>query len=208
MRLSFFGSSGGQTVRLDRARIYLRPAQRSDWRAWADLRRRSRAFLMPWEPTWAHDALSSEGFRRRLRQYRFEWEQETGYSFFIFLRESDALLGGVTLSNVRRGVAQTGSLGYWIGEDYAQNGYMTEAVAAVMDFAFNDLNLHRLEAACLLNNEASQALLKKCGFRGHGTARQYLKINGKWQDHLLFEILRNDARRIEPASRRASAGST
>lgn len=203
MRLSFFGSSSGQAVRLDRARIYLRPAQRSDWRAWADLRQRSRAFLVPWEPTWAHDALSSEGFRRRLRQYRFEWEQETGYSFFIFLRESDALLGGVTLSNVRRGVAQTGSLGYWIGEDYAQNGYMTEAVAAVMDFAFNELNLHRLEAACLLNNEASQALLKKCGFRGHGTARQYLKINGKWQDHLLFEILRNDARRTEPVSRRA-----
>jgi len=203
MRLSFFGSSGGQTVRLDRERIYLRPAQRGDWRAWADLRRSSRAFLIPWEPTWAHDALSSEGFRRRLRQYRFEWEQETGYSYFIFMRESDALLGGVTLSNVRRGVAQTGSLGYWIGQDYAQNGYMTEAVGAVMDFAFNDLNLHRLEAACLLNNEASQALLKKCGFRGHGTARQYLKINGKWQDHLLFEILRNDSRRIETVSRRA-----
>ena len=203
MRLSFFGSSSGQAVRLERGRLYLRPAQRGDWRAWADLRQRSRAFLSPWEPTWAHDALSSEGFRRRLRQYRFEWEQETGYSFFIFLRESDALVGGVTLSNVRRGVAQTGSLGYWIGEDYAQKGYMTEAVAAVMDFAFNDLNLHRLEAACLLNNEASQALLKKCGFRGHGTARQYLKINGKWQDHLLFEILRNDARRIEPVSRRA-----
>ncbi len=203
MRLSFFGSSSGQAVRLERGRLYLRPAQRGDWRAWADLRQRSRAFLSPWEPTWAHDALSSEGFRRRLRQYRFEWEQETGYSFFIFLRESDALVGGVTLSNVRRGVAQTGSLGYWIGEDYAQKGYMTAAVAAVMDFAFNDLNLHRLEAACLLNNEASQALLKKCGFRGHGTARQYLKINGKWQDHLLFEILRNDSRRIESVSRRA-----
>ena len=193
MRLRLFGSENGVGVSLEQGRIYLRPARRSDWKAWAELRQKSRAFLTPWEPTWSHDALGRESYRRRLRQYRFEWDQETGYSFFIFRRDDDALLGGITLSNVRRGVAQTGNLGYWIGQPYARLGYMAEAVEAILGFAFEELGLHRLEAACLLNNEASQGLLKKLGFREHGLARQYLKINGKWQDHLLFEILRNES---------------
>jgi len=174
------------------SRVYLRPGRLSDWRAWSRLREQSRAFLTPWEPTWPDDALTRRAFRRRLKQSAQEWEQGLTYSFLIFRIEDDALLGGITLSNVRRGVAQTSSLGYWIGETYARKGYMAEALRIVIDYSFNHLGLHRLEAACLPSNVASQGLLIKCGFSQQGYARQYLRINGKWQDHLLFDTLKSD----------------
>jgi ribosomal-protein-alanine N-acetyltransferase len=102
------------------------------------------------------------------------------------------MLGGVTLSNLRRGVAQSASLGYWIGENYKRQGYMTESIAAALNLAFVRLGLHRIEAACLPDNQASRALLLKCGFEEEGHAREYLRINGRWQDHLLFAILRRN----------------
>ncbi len=194
MILSFFGGEKKRTIKLERGRVFLRPARVSDWRDWAELRDRSRDFLSPWEPTWPNDALSRQAYRRRLRQYDYEWEQGTGFSFFVFAREDDQLLGGISFSNVRRGVAQTASLGYWVGKPYARQGYMSEALLAALEFGFDRLGLHRLEAACLVNNEASQGLLRKSGFSKQGYARQYLRIDGRWQDHLLFEILRNDPR--------------
>jgi ribosomal-protein-alanine N-acetyltransferase len=166
----------------------------SDWQFWAELRETSRDFLGPWEPTWPRDALTKAAFRRRLDHVRQEWEQETGYGFLAFRTTDETLLGGVTLSNVRRGVALTASLGYWIGAPYARQGYMSEALLTVLHFAFDQLGLHRVEAACLEKNEASRRLLQKSGFRPVGYARQYLKIDGRWQDHLLFEILCNDPR--------------
>ena len=192
-----FRDKAQRQTRLEGQRVYLRPVQRSDWQEWVALREESREFLTPWEPTWPQDALSRFAFRRRLRQNAQEWQNATGYGFLIFRREDDALLGGVSLSNVRRGVAQTGALGYWIGAPYARAGYMSEALQAIMDFAFDRLGLHRLEAACLPDNEASRGLLLKTGFAETGYARHYLRINGKWQDHRLFEILRNDPRRPE-----------
>ena len=182
----------GKDLHLEQGRIYLRPPRSSDWQAWSVLREQSRSFLTPWEPTWPPDSLTRLAFRRRLDQYRYEWEQQSGYSLFIFKVASDELLGGISLSNVRRGVALTGSLGYWVGGGYARLGFMTEALAAMMNFVFDQLGLHRLEAACLMNNAASQGLLKKSGFQQIGCARQYLRINGQWQDHLLFETLASD----------------
>ncbi len=196
MRIPFFPGEDFEGVRLDGKRVYLRPPRRGDWRAWAALREASRQFLAPWEPTWAQGALTREAYRRRLRQYREEWEAQIGYSYFIFLRDDHSLVGGITLSNVRRGVAMTGTLGYWTGQPHARQGYMSEALLAIMEFGFAQIGLNRLEAACLPENEASQRLLKRSGFRQIGLVRQYLKIAGKWQDHYLFEILRNDPRRI------------
>ncbi len=170
-------------------RVYLRLPHVSDWQEWARLRRESRAFLVPWEPAWAPDALSRSSFRRRLRQQKLGWREDDCYSFLIFERDGDQLVGGVSLSNVRRGVSQAGSLGYWMSEHYAGRGYMTEAVQRVVQFAFNDLRLHRVEAACLPSNEASQAVLDKCGFVQEGVAAGYLRINGRWQDHLLFAVI-------------------
>ena len=172
--------------------VVLRWPQSSDFATWASLRERSRDFLTPWEPTWPADDLTRAAFRRRLRRYSEDQHNDLSYSFFVFRKEDEALVGGLTIANVRRGVAQTGSIGYWMGQPYARQGHMTAAVKAVTRFAFGALSLHRLEAACIPTNAASTRLLEKCGFSREGMARQYLCINGQWQDHLLFARLRED----------------
>ena len=186
---------GTPSLRLTGPRIYLRPPHDRDWRPWAELRAASRAFLEPWEPLWPHDSLSRAAYRRRLRQLAEEWRDDLAFSFHIFRAEDDAILGGVTLSNVRRGVAQCGTLGYWIGRSHARQGFMTEALGCVVDHGFNGLNLHRLEAACLPTNMASRGLLLKVGFREEGYARGYLRIHGNWCDHMLFGLLREEWRK-------------
>jgi ribosomal-protein-alanine N-acetyltransferase len=194
MSFSRFLPGHARELTLEHGRVRLRPPRAADWSAWAGLRQTSRDFLEPWEPSWPAGALTRQDFRRRLRQYAFERREDSGYAFFIFHRDSDALLGGITLANLRRGVAQTGSIGYWMGKPHARQGYMSEALVALLDFCFGELNLHRIEAACLPHNVASRKLLEKCGFQGEGYARNYLKINGKWQDHLLFGVLAEDHR--------------
>ena len=114
----------------------------------------------------------------------------------IFRRSDNALVGGITLANVRRGVAQAGSIGYWIGEPFARQGLMSAALHALMPFSFVTLRLHRLEAACIPTNLASTRLLEKSGFEREGYARQYLCINGIWQDHLLYARIRDDSPRL------------
>ncbi len=185
-------TTAGSTAPLEGPRVYLRPPRASDWRAWAELRAASRAFLEPWEPTWPEHALSRATFRRRLRRQAREAREDTGYGFFVFGHADDSLMGGVTLSNLQRGIALSCSLGYWIGEPYARQGLMTEAVRSVLPFVFETLALHRLEAACLPGNEASKRLLRKLGFGEEGYARGYLRINAEWHDHLLFAMLSSD----------------
>jgi len=172
--------------------VVLRWPQHSDYQAWASLRELSRDFLTPWEPTWPLDDLTRGAFRRRLKRYADDQRADLSYSFFVFRKEDDVLVGGLTIANVRRGVAQAGSLGYWMGQPYAGRGYMSAAVRAVATFSFGALSLHRLEAACIPTNKASARLLEKCGFKYEGLARQYLCINGRWHDHLLFARLRDD----------------
>lgn len=188
------------------ARIYLRPPQPGDWTEWARLRTESRPFLTPWEPTWATDELTRNAFRRRLRRYARDSREGYGYAFFVFRGGDQALLGGLTLSNVRRGVTQSCSLGYWMGKPYAGQGYMTDALGTVLKFVFDDLGLHRLEAACLPSNEPSKAVLRRVGFAEEGMARQYLKIDGTWRDHALFAILASDPRPTAAAGRKRRRG--
>ncbi|MBV9523595.1 MAG: GNAT family N-acetyltransferase [Alphaproteobacteria bacterium] len=179
-------------LRLVGERIILRAPERGDWQIWADLRGESRSFLTPWEPSWPSDALSRASFRRRIARYAMDWRTDQGYSLFLFRRADEAILGGIGLSHVRRGVAETASLGYWIGERHARQGYMSEALRLTLDFAFHKLRLHRVEAACLPTNVPSRALLRKVGFREEGYAEKYLCIDGKWQDHTLFALLREE----------------
>jgi ribosomal-protein-alanine N-acetyltransferase len=179
-------------LQLPGERVALRPPERGDWPQWSSLRAESRRFLAPWEPSWTADSLSRAAFRRRLARYAADWRGDQGYSFLVMRKTDSALLGGIGLSNVRRGVAESGSLGYWIGERYARQGYMTEGLALMLGFAFQRLRLHRVEAACLPSNAASRQLLLKGGFREEGYAKQYLCIDGKWQDHVLFAMLRDD----------------
>jgi [ribosomal protein S5]-alanine N-acetyltransferase len=175
--------------------VYLRAPQMGDFPEWAAVREASRDFLTPWEPTWLHDDLTRGAFRRRLKRYAEDLRADQAYPFFVFHRADNALVGGLTLANVRRGVAQAGSIGYWVGKPYARRGLMTAAVRAFVPFAFGTLRLHRLEAACIPTNTASVRLLERTGFRREGLAREYLCINGLWQDHLLYGLLKSDARR-------------
>jgi ribosomal-protein-alanine N-acetyltransferase len=172
--------------------VYLRQPQLSDFPEWADLREESRSFLEPWEPIWPADDLTRGAFRRRLKRYAEDYRADHAYSFFIFRADTDVLVGGVTLSNVRRGVAQAASIGYWMGAPHARQGLMSRALRALIPFSFNNVRLHRLEAACIPTNTASIRLLEKSGFQREGYARQYLCINGMWQDHLLYARVRDD----------------
>jgi len=174
--------------------VALRVPQIADFAAWAELRETSREFLRPWEPVWSADDLTRPAFRQRLRRYADDVRTDQAYPFFLFRTEDNALVGGLALANIRRGVAQAGSLGYWIGAPYIRRGYMTAAVRAMLPVAFDLLRLHRVEAACIPNNLASIRLLEKTGFRREGYARSYLCINGTWQDHLLYARLQSDSR--------------
>jgi ribosomal-protein-alanine N-acetyltransferase len=173
--------------------IYLRPATPADYAPWSRLRAASRAFLEPWEPAWPEDDLTQAAFRRRLRRQDEDISRDEAYAFLIFDQTSDQLLGGITLGGIRRGVSQTGTLGYWMGAPHAGKGRMTRAVAAVVDFAFSKLRLHRVEAACIPYNGPSIAVLERNGFQREGYARGYLKIDGAWRDHVLFGLLESEA---------------
>lgn len=173
-------------------RVRLRTPLVSDYREWAELRRESRVFLEPWEPVWAPDELEHASWRQRVTRYRADFAQGVAVPFFIFDRAGGRLLGGITLGNIRRGVSQSGHIGYWIGQRYAGQGYMLEAVQAVSRYAFDTLGLHRVEAACIPGNRRSQRVLEKAGFRPEGMLRSYLKINGEWRDHCLYARIATD----------------
>ena len=170
-------------------RALIRVPDMADYEQWSALRARSRDFLMPWEPIWPPNDLTRTAFRSRIRHYWRDIDEDVAYPYFIYTADGEQLVGALTLSNVRRGVAQTATLGYWIGEPHARKGYMTSAVRLMCEFAFRHLGLHRVEAACLPHNTASIGLLRKCGFEHEGLARGYLKIAGEWRDHLLFARL-------------------
>ncbi len=193
--MAFFRSAGfSEPLPVIQGRgVTLRIPRMADYEEWAALREESRSFLTPWEPIWPADDLTRAAFRRRLRRYADDLQADQSYALFIFRASDEALVGGITLANVRRGVAQSGSIGYWMGQRYAGQGYMTAAVKAIVPFAFSTLRLHRVEAACIPTNAASIRLLQKAGFEQEGYARRYLCINGVWQDHLLFARINDEA---------------
>ena len=157
-------SNNAPTVRLVGSKVFLRPSDRADEKQWISVREESREFLEFWEPTWPADATTSAAFRRRLKKFAADWRDGVTYAFLIFRREDEVLLGGITLSNVRRGVSQSASMGYWIGKPHARKGYMAEAIQRSLDFSFGTLGLNRVEAACLPSNTPSRNLLLKSGF--------------------------------------------
>lgn len=166
--------------------VVLRQPRYADYAAWSALREESRDFLQPWEPAWPSDDLTRAAYRRRVASYVRDVQLGAAYPFFVFRSGDGRLTGGVTLSNVRRGVSQSATLGYWCGAPFARQGLTLAAVRAVVEHAFDALHLHRIEAACVPENTPSQSLLLKASFEPEGRARGYLKINGEWRDHLLF----------------------
>lgn len=181
-------------------RLALRLPEMNDHAAWSDIRREGAEFLRPWEPSWSTDHFSRRAFRSRVYWAQRAREEGRALAFFLIRREDARLMGALTLDNIRRGPAQSAQVGYWIGPDFARQGYMSEALSATLNYAFATLDLSRVEAACLPENAASRGLLEGSGFRHEGTAEKYLQINGRWRDHVLYAVLRAD--------RRASGGDT
>ena len=185
---------GRVRVRIDTERMILRPPVHGDFRPWGALRRQSADFLKPWEPSWANDHLTRKGFVNRVYWANRSIAQGTALPLFLERREDGALLGAITLDNIRRGPAQAGTVGYWIGKDFAREGYMREALSALVFHAFEVMDLSRIESACLPENRASRGLLESCGYKYEGVAQSYLQINGRWRNHVLYANLRNDRR--------------
>ena len=173
-------------------RVFLRPPKRRDALKWQKLRMSSKSFLVPWEPSWDASSCTRRAYLRYFKNSNYLANMDRAYSFLIFKTEDKILLGGINVGNVRRGVSQSASLGYWIGEKYSRNGYMKEALKLLIPSLFVDLRLNRIEAATLEENIASKNLLKKIGFKKEGVLRKYLKINGTWRDHILYGLLEND----------------
>jgi ribosomal-protein-alanine N-acetyltransferase len=170
---------------------YFRLPRNSDYRAWYRLRSESRAFLERWEPTWEPDALTESAFRARVIRCSQEYASGIAIPLFLFARENDELLGGLTIGHIRRGASQSCMIGYWMGERHAGKGHMSAAIGLAIDHIFGRLNLHRIEAACIPENTRSIRLLEKAGFEREGYMREYLKIRGEWRDHLLYALVSN-----------------
>ncbi|MGB3554760.1 MAG: GNAT family protein [Jannaschia sp.] len=184
--------------KIETDRMILRLPQHADYRAWVALREGSAAFLQPWEPEWAADHLSRKSFTNRVYWAQRTHGQGAALALFLTRKTDNAVLGAITLDNVRRGPAQSATLGYWIGEEHARQGFMREAIVALSHHAFRRLDLSRIEAACLEENAASRGLLEKAGFKYEGVAQSYLQIAGRWRNHVLYAALRSDRRgRVE-----------
>ncbi len=181
-------------LRIETERMTLRLPQHTDFQAWSALRRDSADFLIPWEPSWAPDHLTRRAFTARVHWAARTESQGSALPLFMIRREDEALLGAITLDHIRRGPAQSGTLGYWIGQPHARKGYMREAILALVHHAFTRADISRIEAACLPENAASRALLESCGFKYEGVAQSYLQINGRWRNHVLYANLRHDRR--------------
>ncbi len=171
----------------------LRPARYSDYAQWLKLRSESRAFLQPWEPTWRDDELSEPSFRARVNRGYYEYRAGYAVPLLLFSHPKGNLLGGLTIGYIRRGAAQSCMIGYWMGERHAGQGHMLAALKIAIPYIYGQLQLHRIEAACIPDNLKSIRLLEKAGFEREGLLRKYLKINGEWRDHLIFSRLPEDS---------------
>lgn len=181
-----------QLIEVDDKGLFLIKPSIAHYEKWLAARSQSAAFLKPWEPQWPDDDLSPLGFRRRLKAYERHRQSGWGRTFFLFDENTDDLMGGVSLTRISQGANKSATLGYWMSVHHAGKGVMQKTVPAVLDFAFSSLGLKRVEAACLPSNAASMRVLEKTGFRREGFAKEYLEINGKREDHVLFAALASD----------------
>jgi len=168
---------------------YFRLPRNSDYRAWYRLRSESRQFLEKWEPSWEPDALTEASFRARVIRSAQEFASGVAVPLFLFSRDNHELIGGLTIGHIRRGAAQSCMVGYWMGERYAGQGHMSAGLNLVTGYIFGQLALHRIEAACIPENDRSIRLLEKAGFQREGYMKEYLKIRGEWRDHLLYALI-------------------
>lgn len=172
--------------------VILRHPRWADFDDWVALRKENQTYLQPWEPEWNAKHLTRLSYRSRLGRFKKMVSGGDAYPFHVFRATDDRLIGACNITHIERGVAQSSKLGYWIGEHYARQGFARASVTAACKFCFESLGLHRVEAAVQSDNLASIKVLEHAGFQQEGTARDYLKINGKWQDHVVYAKLSGD----------------
>ncbi|PHR61695.1 MAG: 30S ribosomal protein S5 alanine N-acetyltransferase [Robiginitomaculum sp.] len=172
--------------------VYLRTPKWSDFETWVELRRENKNYLKPWEPNWSDDFLTRTSYRTRLANFKKMIANDSGYPFYVFKSADDSLVGACNITFVKRGSQMSCNIGYWIGEEYSRNGFARASVRAILRFAFEDIGLHRVEAAVREDNIASIQLLEKLGFIKEGVARGKLKIDGQWRDHIMYAKLSSD----------------
>jgi ribosomal-protein-alanine N-acetyltransferase len=173
-------------------RVELRPLKAGDWAAWQRVRVESREWLEPWEPLGEpgtpDPVADAEAFRARCGAWERQRHFDAAYGFGIFLRKRGDFLGEVSLGSVQRGPFQSANVGYWIDEQHAGKGYMPESVAVILKYAFEQLGLHRVEAAIVPRNARSRRVTEKLGMRDEGTSLRFLQIRGVWEDHVRYAI--------------------
>jgi ribosomal-protein-alanine N-acetyltransferase len=176
---------------LSGSRVELRPLKAADWEGWRAVRVDSREWLEPWEPLGEpgtpDPVADQEAFKARCGAWERQRHFDAAYGFGIFLKKGP-FIGEVSLGSVQRGPFQSANVGYWIDEAHAGNGYMPEAVAVVLRYAFEELGLHRVEAAIVPRNARSRRVTEKLGMRDEGTSQRFLQIRGVWEDHVRYAI--------------------
>ncbi len=178
------------STRLVTGRLVLRPPQASDVPEVRRLLRANAEHLRPWSPVprSGEDPSSLTEISKAILRQRKEWSHGEAYVLFAEDGTDGALVGRVALTGVMRGAFMSSHLGYWIDVEHQGKGYMTEAVAAVVTFAFAEVGLHRVQAAVMPRNAASLRVLAKLGFRKEGESLRYLQIAGRWEDHHIFAL--------------------
>ncbi|GAC1336829.1 MAG: hypothetical protein NVSMB29_00230 [Candidatus Dormibacteria bacterium] len=178
-------SPAGPHERVHPERISIRTVRAADADRLLELRRRNRAYLARWEPARPESFFTPQGQRRVIAELL--GRRPTGQVEPLVVTVDGAVAGCLTLSNIVHGSFSSCSLGYWVAEEYSGRGVAGEGVRHTVDLAFGRLGLHRVEAATLLDNLASQAVLRRNRFERIGVAPAYLSIAGRWQDHVLFQ---------------------
>ena len=170
--------------------MLLRPLEAKDFPKWQEVRRRNAKWLTRWEPQrlpGTPDVVEdSQAFATRCSARQRERQLGTGYGFGIFV--DGVFAGEINLNSIQRGPFQSCYVGYWIDQAVAGEGYTPEALVIVVRFAFEELHLHRVQAAIVPRNAASRRVVEKLELRDEGTARRYLEIDGVWEDHIRYAI--------------------
>ncbi len=172
-------------------RLELRPLKGADFDAWRGVRERSRDWLEPWEPLpdpASPDPVEDpEAFRARCGAWERQRHFDSAYGFGMFLRDG-TFIGEVSLGSVQRGPFQSAFVGYWVDAEHAGQGFVPEGVAAILRYGFEEIGLHRIEAAIVPRNAASRRVVEKLGMREEGIAERFLQIRGTWEDHVRYAM--------------------
>jgi [ribosomal protein S5]-alanine N-acetyltransferase len=177
---------------LEGPRVALRPLRAADFNSWHEVRGRSKDWLEAWEPLpepgSPDPATDVDAFRARCGAWDRQRQFDAAYGFGVFLRDGERFAGEVSLGNVQRGPFQSAYVGYWIDEAAAGHGYIPEGVVLMLRYAFDELQLHRIEAAIVPRNAPSRRVADKLGLRDEGVARRLLQIRGVYEDHVRYAI--------------------